>query len=92
MGLGGSLCSSTAQTWLFLDIPAERMGHASALWNMNRQVSFCVGAAKIKVILSALDSIAITFTMAAAPTVAAFRSTAWISRVCTRFTLQRAQA
>ena len=68
MGLGGSLCSSTAQTLAFLDIPAERMGHASALWNMNRQVSFCVGAAVISAVLSALDSFASTFTMAAALT------------------------
>ncbi|NNA44950.1 multidrug efflux MFS transporter [Pseudomonas lactis] len=68
MGLGGSLCSSTAQTLAFLDIPAERMGHASALWNINRQVSFCVGAAVLSSILSALDSFAITFTMAAALT------------------------
>ena len=68
MGLGGSLCSSTAQTLAFLDIPAERMGHASALWNMNRQVSFCVGAAVLSAVLSALDSFAITFTMAAALT------------------------
>ena len=68
MGLGGSLCSSTAQTLAFLDIPAERMGHASALWNMNRQVSFCMGAAVLSAVLSALDSFAITFTMAAALT------------------------
>ncbi|OOW06349.1 MFS transporter [Pseudomonas sp. MF6394] len=68
MGLGGSLCSSTAQTLAFLDIAAERMGHARALWNMNRQVSFCVGAAVLSAILSALDSFAITFTMAPALT------------------------
>ncbi|MBJ2217633.1 MFS transporter [Pseudomonas sp. MF7453] len=68
MGLGGSLCSSTAQTLAFLDIPAERMGHASALWNMNRQVSFCVGAAVLSAVLSALDSFTITFTIAAALT------------------------
>ena len=68
MGLGGSLCSSTAQTLAFLDIPADRMGHASALWNINRQVSFCVGAAVLSAVLSALDSYAITFTMAAALT------------------------
>ena len=68
MGLGGSLCSSTAQTLAFLDIAAERMGHASALWNINRQVSFCVGAAVLSAVLSALDSYAITFTMAAALT------------------------
>ncbi|AMS20328.1 hypothetical protein AYK59_09390 [Pseudomonas synxantha] len=68
MGLGGSLCSSTAQTLAFLDIPAERMGQASALWNINRQVSFCVGAAVLSAVLSTLDSFAITFTMAAALT------------------------
>lgn len=68
MGLGGSLCSSTAQTLAFLDIPAKRMGHASALWNINRQVSFCLGAAVMSALLSALDSFAITFTMAAALT------------------------
>lgn len=68
MGLGGSLCSSTAQTLAFLDIPAERMGHASALWNINRQISFCLGAAALSALLSALDSFVITFTMAAALT------------------------
>lgn len=68
MGLGGSLCSSTAQTLAFLDIPAERMGHASALWNINRQLSFCLGAAAMSALLSALDSFAITFTMAAVMT------------------------
>jgi len=68
MGLGGSLCSSTAQTLAFLDIPAERMGHASALWNINRQISFCLGAAALSALLSALDSYALTFTIAAALT------------------------
>ncbi|MEO8490897.1 MFS transporter [Pseudomonas sp.] len=68
MGLGGSLCSSTAQTLAFLDIRAERMGHASALWNINRQVSFCLGAALLSALLSALDSFTITFTIAAALT------------------------
>ena len=68
MGLGGSLCSSTAQTLAFLDIGAERMGHASALWNINRQVSFCLGAAALSALLSALDSFTITFTIAAALT------------------------
>ncbi len=68
MGLGGSLCSSTAQTLAFLDIPDTHMGHASALWNINRQVSFCLGAAALSALLSALDSFAITFTMAAALT------------------------
>lgn len=68
MGLGGSLCSSTAQTLAFLDIPAERMGHASALWNINRQVSFCLGAAALSALLSALNSFTLTLMIAAALT------------------------
>ncbi|NIL15672.1 MFS transporter [Pseudomonas sp. AN3A02] len=68
MGLGGSLCSSTAQTLAFLDIPAERMGHASALWNINRQLSFCLGAAVLSGVLAALDSFTATFAIAAALT------------------------
>ncbi|MGZ0716676.1 MFS transporter [Pseudomonas palleroniana] len=69
MGLGSSLCSSTAQTLAFLDIPAAHMGHASALWNINRQISFCLGAAALSALLSVLDSFATTFTIAAALTV-----------------------
>lgn len=68
MGLGGSLCSSTAQTLAFLDIPAQRMGHASALWNINRQLSFCLGAAVLSAVLSASDSFTMTFLTAAALT------------------------
>jgi len=68
MGLGGSLCSSTAQTLAFLDIPADRMGHASALWNINRQLSFCLGAALLSALLAALDSFTVTFVTAAALT------------------------
>lgn len=45
MGFGASLCTSTAQSAAFVDVPAERMGDASALWNLNRQLSFCVGVA-----------------------------------------------
>lgn len=43
MGLGGSLCSSTAQTLAFTGVPDARMGQASALWNINRQLAFCLG-------------------------------------------------
>ena len=54
MGLGGSLCSSCAQTLAFLDMPAARMNHASALWNINRQLSFGLGAAVLSALLDAL--------------------------------------
>lgn len=55
MGLGGSLCSSSAQTLAFIDIRADRMNHASALWNINRQLSFCLGAAVLSSLLGPLD-------------------------------------
>lgn len=45
MGFGASLCTSTSQSAAFLDVPADRMGEASALWNINRQLSFCLGSA-----------------------------------------------
>lgn len=41
MGAGGSLCSSTAQSSAFLTTRREEMADASALWNLNRQLSFC---------------------------------------------------
>jgi MFS family permease len=44
MGAGGSLCSSTAQSSAFLTTRREDMPDASALWNLNRQLSFFVGA------------------------------------------------
>ena len=45
MGFGASLCTSTAQGVAFLELPSECMGEASALWNINRQLSFCLGVA-----------------------------------------------
>ncbi len=43
MGAGGSLCSSTAQSSAFLTMRPENMPDASALWNLNRQLSFFCG-------------------------------------------------
>lgn len=43
MGFGGSLCSSTAQSSAFIQIPKDALADASALWNINRQLSFCLG-------------------------------------------------
>ncbi|WP_445179703.1 MFS transporter [Pseudomonas sp. McL0111] len=56
MGLGGSLCSITAQTLAFVGIAAEKMGHSSALWNINRQLGFCLGAALLSSLLGALGT------------------------------------
>ena len=44
MGFGVSLCTSTAQTAAFSSVRTERMAEASALWNINRQLSFSLGA------------------------------------------------
>ncbi|EGD00647.1 major facilitator transporter, partial [Burkholderia sp. TJI49] len=54
MGFGASLCTSTSQSAAFVDVPAERMGDASALWNINRQLSFCLGVAVLGSALNAL--------------------------------------
>ncbi|OHX21331.1 MFS transporter [Chromobacterium sphagni] len=54
MGLGGTLCSSASQSTAFLRVAPERMGEASALWNINRQVSFCLGMAALSMLLNLL--------------------------------------
>ena len=53
MGAGGSLCSSTAQSSAFLNVANCDMPDASALWNLNRQLSFLIGAALLAGVLSA---------------------------------------
>lgn len=52
MGAGGSLCSSTAQTLAFHGVEGEALGDASALWNLNRQLSFCLATAAIALLLA----------------------------------------
>ncbi|WP_213939766.1 MFS transporter [Pseudomonas sp. dw_612] len=56
MGLGGSVCSVTAQTLAFVGVSPEKMSHASALWNINRQLGFCLGAALLSSLLGALGT------------------------------------
>lgn len=53
LGLGSSLCSSSAQSLAFLAIAPQRMATASALWSLNRQLSFCLGAAVLGAVLNA---------------------------------------
>ncbi|MEL5455175.1 MFS transporter [Serratia ureilytica] len=57
MGFGGSLCSSTAQSSAFLQIPDGQLADASALWNINRQLSFCLGVALLSLLLNLLLAI-----------------------------------
>ena len=52
MGAGGSLCSSTAQSSAFLTTRRDEMPDASALWNLNRQLSFFAGALLLAQVLN----------------------------------------
>ncbi|MFK8328768.1 MFS transporter [Pseudomonas sp. BJa5] len=54
LGLGSSLCSSSTQSLAFVAIAPERMAAASALWSLNRQLSFCLGAAVLSALLNHL--------------------------------------
>ena len=54
MGFGGSLASSAAQSTAFLQTADEHLGQASALWNINRQLSFCLGVALLGVLFNLL--------------------------------------
>lgn len=55
MGAGGSLCSSTAQSSAFLTTRQEEMADASALWNLNRQLSFFAGAFLLAQVLDSVQ-------------------------------------
>lgn len=52
MGFGGSLCSSTAQSSAFIHISDNELADASALWNMNRQLSFCLGVTLVSLLFN----------------------------------------
>jgi hypothetical protein len=67
MGLGGSLCSSSAQTLAFQGMADDELLPGSALWNLNRQLSFCLAAALLACVLAVLSSVtpdrALTLTL-----------------------------
>ncbi|MCF7749968.1 MFS transporter [Bacillus subtilis subsp. subtilis] len=56
MGLGGSLCSSSAQTLAFQGLQDAELLPGSALWNLNRQLSFCLAAAMLACVLAVLSA------------------------------------
>ena len=60
MGFGGSLCSSTAQSSAFLQIPDEQLADASAIWNINRQLSFCLGVTLVTLLFNLLANSSIS--------------------------------
>ena len=54
MGFGGGLCSSTAQSTAFLRTPDSDLSQASAVWNINRQLGFCLGVVLASALLDTL--------------------------------------
>ena len=54
MGFGSSLCSSTAQSAAFIRMANEDLADASALWNINRQLSFCLGVTFISLLFNVI--------------------------------------
>ena len=52
MGMGGSLCSSTAQSTAFIQTPHDHLADASAIWNINRQLAFGFGIAFLSLFLN----------------------------------------
>jgi len=75
MGFGGSLCSSTAQSSAFLTLDDARLADASALWNINRQLSFCFGVA--------LLSLAFNLLQRYAPGVNAYQTSFYLAAAAT---------
>lgn len=54
MGFGGSLCSSTAQSSAFIQIAENELADTSAIWNINRQLSFCLGVTLISLLFNVI--------------------------------------
>ncbi|NPD40796.1 MFS transporter [Providencia stuartii] len=52
MGVGGGLCTNTAQISALIDFSGKDLLQGSVLWNINRQVSFSVGTVVLVSIFS----------------------------------------
>ncbi|MBD2805530.1 MFS transporter [Xenorhabdus sp. ZM] len=55
MGTGGGITTNTAQTTAMLDFDGEHLARASTVWNLNRQMSFSVGAAAFTLMFNLLQ-------------------------------------
>jgi len=55
MGMGGGISANTAQTSALSDFDDRQMTRASVIWNINRQLSFSLGAALLTVLFSLLN-------------------------------------
>jgi MFS family permease len=54
MGIGGGIGANTAQTTSMMDFTDGDMHKASVIWNINRQMSFSLGAALFLMIFNVL--------------------------------------
>ena len=54
LGVGGSLCTSVAQSAAFSALASSELGQASTLWALNRQLSFCLGVTAVSLLFSLL--------------------------------------
>jgi len=54
LGVGGSLCTSVAQSAAFAALASSELGQASTLWALNRQLSFCLGVTAVSLVFSLL--------------------------------------
>ncbi|WP_426578258.1 MFS transporter [Xenorhabdus stockiae] len=55
MGIGGGISANTAQTTAMLDFEGEHLARASTVWNLNRQMSFSIGAAVFTLLFNLLQ-------------------------------------
>ncbi|WP_409201769.1 MFS transporter [Pseudomonas putida] len=54
LGVGGSLCTSVAQSAAFSALASSELSQASTLWALNRQLSFCLGVTAVSLLFSLL--------------------------------------
>lgn len=55
IGFGGGLAANTAQATALLDFTKTQMAQASVIWNINRQISFSLGAAFFLMVFNLLQ-------------------------------------
>nr|WP_236574523.1 PucC family protein [Shewanella algae] len=55
MGLGGGVSANTAQTTAMIDFDEATLTKASAVWNLNRQISFSLGCAFFTLLFNVLQ-------------------------------------
>lgn len=55
MGMGGGISANTAQTTAMMDFDEEQLTRASTIWNLNRQMSFSIGAAFFTLVFNLLQ-------------------------------------